>query len=415
MTRPLFLILPILLATLPLLIGLTDLSLYRPGDLRPGMRVTLLPVFQISVILLAVLTGLSARSRLIRLNRWQMLALIGFAAVAVAGAALNAPLPLRALIGLFNLLLHALVAICLLHLFTITKQTLRPWMLVAFCLTFLIHLPLLAIVYAQFFGDPGFNWKSGPMGFWHVRVWGMMLAGAAGAWIGLLLMSRDRSLTLRLATLCLGVLIWALLFWSGTRGGVVSVVAAVALGAILFKPMRRTVPEAALVLVLGLGLSLMVPPPSSSYGIANSVAETTAATTTDGVSAGRLTMWRTTFDYAMHHPLIGNGYDQMIALDMGRFAGFAQPHNSVMDMLLSFGVLGTVCLAALLLSLWWTVTSRQMKAPDPVGLGAITGLNALIVFSLFDGTLYHQDPLMAVSLFIALALGHGLSGQSDPA
>ncbi len=409
--------LPWVLAPSPLLAGLYQLVLASGGADTQFMRLDMLFPFEAAVLVTALVMGLTRASLKGALTRLELAALIVFAAVAVLTTLTVAPSRSTAAMAVLQRAGIAMMAVGLVFLIAEAGESLRRGMLMAVAGTILLHLPLVAYLYLTLDARPELNWRGGPMGFWHVRVWGMALAAALGTTAGLWLMATG-ALGRWLAWSVMALL-WMLLFWSGTRGGVVAVLAAWGFAMAILP--RRVVPTLLPMLtamVLGGAASVLLVTPDSAYGILNSLTEAGAAVNAEGadaMTAGRMTLWADALRLIAERPVFGWGFDQYRFISTGRFEGWEQVHNAPLEMVLGFGIVGGGALMLLLGSLWLRGLARVRRSADAVAIGALTGLNALLVFSLVDGPLYHLDPLVYAGVLAALVMARpgGPAGRAS--
>lgn len=381
---------------------------------RSGMPVDILPVIYLVALLAALRAGISQDGFLRLPSLADRLALGGFLLLTLGGLALVAVDPVHGAIELGLRALMILTAVFLAYLIAKSGprfETALTWGVFAHVV---LHLPILALFYLLFIGDPQINWKGGPIGFWHVRIWGMFLAAAIAVGVGLVL--RTPGLPQRLALWAVIAVLIGLLFWSGSRAPVLGLAISGALSLLLFP--RRVAPillPFAASTALGIALSFLPEIPNAAYGILNSLDETVNSETLDGTSGSRLTMWRDALVLVEQRPLFGHGFDQYRFVNFGRFEWALQPHNEAINFLVQSGLIGTALIAFLAIRFWLRAYLAIRRSASSARIGAFTALNTLIVISFFDGSLYHPEPLTLAALLAALALHPGPDMDSTPA
>jgi len=268
----------------------------------------------------------------------------------------------------------------------------------------LLHIPVVVLLLLVFLDEPRLNWLGGPVGFWHVRVWGVVIAAGVAAAVGLHA-ARWRPGWRSDAVLFAGVLVLGtLLAWSGSRSAMLGLgLAYLVMVGVVRGPMLRGVVPAIAGLGLGVVISLTLPLPDNNYGLVSSITESQDADLNRS-SGGRLTLWTGTLDHVLDKPLIGHGFDQFRYVYKGEPEGTIQPHNAVLQLFFDFGLIGGSAAILLLLSLWWravgdcTTPGREWKLP------AVMVLNTMAVTALFDGSLYHAEPLALIALSLGILL-----------
>jgi O-antigen ligase len=97
------------------------------------------------------------------------------------------------------------------------------------------------------------------------------------------------------------------------------------------------------------------------------------------------------------HPLFGYGEGQMHWV--APFSTMAQPHNSILQVALAWGLVGLVCVAILTIAFAWRAipaVRHEGGAMVPVFLA----MTAIAILSLYDASLYYALPQ---SIFMASA------------
>ena len=390
-------------AALPALGAVLWLMLGDDDPERNRSPVEFVPIFEALIILVALGAGLNSRALLRGLTQAEKAALTLFAAVFATGLATAAPDPLHGLERAGFTLLHVMTALSLAHLIALHAPARRLFAL-ALVAQPLVHLPLLVLLYLLHADDPQMNWLGGPVGYWHVRIWGTSLAVALAAALGLYAAARPQAAGHVLWAGVIAVLA-ALMGFSGFRAGLVALpVAAVAMLLVAPRAVLRRLPGFALAVAIGLAASLLIPPPIEDYGIFNSLAEGAAA---PGAEAdGRMALWARTLDLIQQRPMLGHGYDQFRFIHQTAGLEYVQPHSVVLNLAVDFGVIGGLALAFVLISLYLRGALALHAAPVP-GPGRLAGfavLSVLVVMAQVDGALYHPEPLLAAAIAFALLL-----------
>ncbi len=402
-------------ALLPVIGGIIWLAAGADSKLRTsGMPIDMLPVISL-IALIAALRAQLSRHNFLRLpSIWDRSALILFLAITAYGLAFVAVDPMHGVAELGERALTVLTAALLSFLIYRAGQKFESGLNWAVFLHVVLHLPILAVFYVYFIDDPRLNWKGGPIGFWHVRIWGMFLAVGIVMGVGLIL--RSETATRKIVLWALVAVLIGLLFWSGSRASALGMIGSLVFATVLFpKRMLPVWPPLALAAAVGIALSFVPEIPNSTYGILNSLAETVESENLDGTSGGRLTMWRDALTLVEQRPLLGHGFDQYRFVNFGRFEWALQPHNEVINMLVQSGVIGLFLIAFLMFRFWLKGYLRIRRSMSVARMGAFMGLNTLLIISLFDGSLYHPEPLMLAAILSAILLQPGADMDSPDA
>ncbi|MEM8789735.1 MAG: O-antigen ligase family protein [Pseudomonadota bacterium] len=403
-------------AALPALGGLLWLALGDDDPLRNRAPLDLLPIWELAVILVALRTGFSRRALAGILSPFERLALILFAAVALWGITMVAVDPAGAAERAGLRLLHVATGLALAHLlWRAGRGTAVSLALIA---QPLVYLPVLALLYALYAGDPTMNWLGGPVGYWHVRIWGMSLAVALAAAAGLYAAAAP-DLRGHLVWVAILVLLAAQLCFSGFRGGAAAVPVALALMT-LVRPRRMLarLPAIAGALAAGAALSLAVPAPIEDYGLLHGLIGATPAwdqpSTVAG--AGRMEIWSETLRLIGERPFLGYGHDQFGQHFRLGGLDYVQPHSAPLNVLFDFGLVGGAALTAVMVSLWAYGVAAVRTDDGTARLGAFGALQAVLAMALVDGALYHPEPLAMCALALTGLLAGTRRGglQADP-
>lgn len=358
------------------------------------------PYLELYVIFLAVRAGLTPGFVTGGLGPFGKAALAVAAASVVVSTAL-APDPLLALERLAVRLPHVLAGISVAWLLCRADRSEARRLTLALAAQPWLHLPALGLLLALHLDDPEMNWLGGPVGYLHLRLWGTALAVSCAAAFGLAMAAGRRDARLHLLLFAALLVMGTLLFWSGSRGSALGLLAALVF-ACAAAPGRALplIPAALAALAAGAALSTALPLPMYAWGLSGALAETTAASA-DAVSGSRLTIWRETLGLVLDRPILGHGHDQFALVVPQEPLVAIHPHNAVLQMLFDFGLPGGGAIVLLLLLLWLRAVRLTRSAGGDWRWGALMALNTLAVIALMDGVLYHTD----TSLSVAVAFG----------
>jgi O-antigen ligase len=394
-----------LIALGPALSGLRALSL---PDLVAANAVWVnlpLMVTLPAIWLTALAAGLRASGLIAGLSRTDLSALGLLLLIAGGTGALAAPVPAFSFMFLAMTLAVGLTGLALRALLDMEPALAWP-LLLSLVLAVLLHLPLVLwfMAHQADYGLPELI-RAIP-GFKNVRRWGFLLAGAVA--LGLALAGPGRA---RWPLAGLVALLACALGWSGTRGGILALGAALALSGLLAPAaFRRFALPGVLALVLGLGASLLLPSPGRDFGLIPAVERSLDAAPLPPGQA-RAELWRSTLARIAERPVFGHGYAQNIWVTRNPVV-HTQVHNVVLEILLAFGLIGGLPAFWLGLKLGLSACLRLRAMPGPLTLAGFLGLATMAAFGLVDGTLFYPEPLFLAAASAALLFSRA-SGPPD--
>lgn len=135
--------------------------------------------------------------------------------------------------------------------------------------------------------------------------------------------------------------------------------------------------------------------------------ESVASTTS---STGRTKIWLDALRASLNHPFLGYGPDGYLS-SRCCLSGSVQPHNSIVQLQIEFGLMGLIGALALFFSYLWgpLVASVKERVLGSVNIRQSCLLATLIGicgFSLIDGLFYHVVPLLlSATLFVLFQAG----------
>jgi len=238
------------------------------------------------------------------------------------------------------------------------------------------------------------NWVNGIPAFNNIRWFGYYIAATIGLCAAGWMYGRRMHFVLAAAAL-------AIALWTGSRGTFAAICGGYVLTAAIFPFMRRGWHRFVLLIFLGVALAVIrdFGWPLEGQGPGRLIG--------DSGSSGRLEIWGQTLHAISAHPWMGYGEAQFSRLINGNFA---QPHNSVLQSLLAWGVVGAVLIAILVAWLANRIRINMSEAEAPFLFAAAN----LMVFSLIDGSLFHVMSTALFALFIGVlsAASHGAVAPS---
>lgn len=249
-----------------------------------------------------------------------------------------------------------------------------------------------------------FDWKYGFMAFSHIRHAGYYLAAMATLSMGAMAVSER-----------LGGWLWAwatasiafgIALWTGSRGAALAVAGALVVSVVLVPAVRSVRAWGGSLASMAIAIAVVSQAPAAPnylLGLARAV----RASGAEDVTTGRLTIWKNVISAIRERPIFGYGEGQMHTV--APFSVMAQPHDSVLQVTLAWGLVGLACILTLTIAYGrraLPAVRHEAGALVPLFMAII----ALAILSLYDGSLYYALPQ---SIFIACAavIASGWSGS----
>lgn len=358
-------------------------------------------VFEIATIIFAFSQGGSIwRSISVANAPVRLLSGIWFASMTLAAALSEAPN--LAVLSLVSWTVHALFLLTIIFLarrwlidgrWQVLVATYIPVGSAAFSLLLLLFVMMVGL-------DTDFDWVSWLPGFPNIRHSGYFLMPAMALSAGMIAVGGRKARRIHPALLAINL---GFTCWIGSRGPLVIFVVTLLLAILLFADMRRSRALGSIVLATTAGclLSQMVPSPQHPAFNAIMRIEGEQAHSVDQMSSGRTVIWRDTLSRITERPFVGHGGNQFRLQVPAARNTYNHPHNSVLQFLYEWGVIGTGAMLALLGLLGWRFLIAEKGLPVlwlPHSLAALS----MVMFSFIDGVFYYNLPII---LFLTLGLG----------
>lgn len=241
------------------------------------------------------------------------------------------------------------------------------------------------------------------IGFTNFRTFGALLGLSIMAGVGpadeLLFRQKDLGKGLLLTSLI--VVCWIVLLWTGTRGALLSVFAAILVAATLQWRVWRILAVSGLTAIVGGFVLQVLDLPSIGGTITrefNNVADI------NQFSSNRIDLWFNDWiPAAMDRPIFGHGYAQTNFLPNIEHH-FQHTHNIVVEIFLSTGLLGVVLLCGSLLLVLWRVLKSIRKSTNSNKIAPQAAILYLFAYSMLDGPWYFEEVLIPAILICGLSL-----------
>lgn len=251
------------------------------------------------------------------------------------------------------------------------------------------------------------DWSSALPGFISVRHFGSWTGAVTAGFMTMLLYSDDKQ-RLSWRHFCFFVAA-AMTIWSGTRAAVL----ALAITAAIIVLSQRKLPHfravSVVAMLTGVAMTaawLLLPYNDPEFRLFN----ISDVASPDDLAAGRLALWAATFDRWLDSPWLGWGSGSTF---WEVYVGWThtQPHNAVLQFLISWGVVGTAGALWLLGRATLAAHQAAMRRPELQPLLAI--LYTLLLMSLVEGMLHYPRFIMLIMLLLAIILSDDAGDQKQ--
>jgi O-antigen ligase len=374
-----------------------DMSLYRMAILSLSVAPTLL---QLVIIIIGIENGISLFQEWRRLPRLTRIVLPVLWAFCTIPLFIGVEDPIRIPIALTAFVVHMLFALTIFELiarFSIEqRRILARWIaigVVAYCVVWGASL--------LYYVPVGDEWKTHVPGVTNVRWVGFFAVSAFFMALASLPENPDSNASAfgKLLPFFLACVASLLAFWTGSRGAIFATLGGISLLILMATHYRMLIFKFALsTLIVGAVASAILPlAPHPAYGIFrfSPVSEPGR-----DLSSGRISMWIEVAGKVFERPVFGWGLDQFQLIDFKGFPDYRQPHNVILQALISIGFLGCALLAAAILPV---VRMAKLKFDSLNRVAAFGLVLATLIYSLHDAALYYNYPLMMLAVAAALA------------
>lgn len=244
------------------------------------------------------------------------------------------------------------------------------------------------------------NWSSALPGFISVRHFGSWTGAIAALFTALLLNRRDDA---RLSRYDLFFFLsMAMTIWSGTRAAIL----AIGISCVVMLLSKRQMPSLRLFgrlsMLTGAAALLafaLIPYGNPSFFLFEYL-DSGVVGDTEQISGGRLSLWIGTYDKWLEAPWFGWGSGSTFWEVYVENWTHTQPHNFVLQFLISWGIVGAV--GAIWLVVRTTVAAHCRVIANPQMWPLLAGLYSLLVMALLEGMLHYPRFIMLIMVLYAL-------------
>lgn len=206
----------------------------------------------------------------------------------------------------------------------------------------------------------------------------------------------------------------ALLLWLGSRGPVFGILVAFVVCFVCFSEMRsfRFLSKAALAAISGALISILAPlPRHDAFGALQRFWNTSSDP--GEFSSGRISFWIEAWQLIVQRPLVGYGPFQFQIVSTNAAGIFKHPHNSILQFLFDWGVIGGLSFLALM-GLAVYAAFFIAKSPSYVRLISVMGFTTISAYSLIDGLFFYAYPIAISIVFLVIPIATGFPWKEKP-
>lgn len=385
-----------------ILIGLTPIFMVLlPWDFgnevtpyRWFMRWKSLPVVIVEMlfVLWSMTRGFSPLTQITALDRETKAGILVLTGVAAWTTTFVANEPSMGLIAIFRFFAHFMFALAMayqLTTWTIEQRNLI-WPavglgVIGFCLLWGANI--------YFYRPTGIDWAIFVPTLTIIRSAGYYALALFCAGIALFLSnldSRGGRLSRALGIL-FGIIGINLAFWTGTRAAAVAILTLVALSSLIFSNRSVLVKYYLITIVIGIAIAAALPVVHPYYGVERVIGASIQSTSIDEVSSGRLQIWKDMTVKILDRPLMGWGIDQFGYSFPPGTPSISQPHQGVMQLIFSSGLIGVTAALFILISF---IRKIPRKIEFPYQYASAAFVFAAFVYASIDGFFYFAYPTM---------------------
>jgi len=358
---------------------------------------------ELALIVIAVSRGLTLQAMWRQVSRDVRVAVVVLLATMAVSSVLMASQTADAVLQSLIQLVHLYFALAVFYL--ARMEPVRDWSQLLVALVAGVFVIALYSAFRLGFPPPlsrvpggAIEWDFALPGFISVRYLGTWL-GAIGAALAIKLLYLERHVR---PTVSHGVFVFVLgfMFWTGTRAAVLGVLAAIVFSAITLRrlPSFRSLLTGGGLALLALALAIVFEfghPVFRLYNLGE-------GSSLDAATSGRTVLWHATLARWWESPLTGWGTGG-IFFDVKTGWTHTQPHNSVIQFLVDWGIFGA--LAAVWLIARAVVGAARVAIPDRQSWPILAMVYSLLAMSMVDGALYYPRFIIMIVIGLALLIG----------
>ncbi|MEP7348752.1 MAG: O-antigen ligase family protein [Sphingorhabdus sp.] len=316
-------------------------------------------------------------------------------------------IPATSLMISLSTVVHILFALSVYHLAgnakkTSVEQFASVLALGLFALAVLTAFRFLTVALLSPVPGNEIEWSSAMPGFISVRHFGSWTGAITAIFAAILLNNRDDAALSRIDLFFF--LSMAMTIWSGTRAAVLAIAISCAIMVVskwqmpslrMFGRLSMTTGAAAF-------LALALIPYGNTAFLLFEYWDTNPIANADQISSGRLSLWGGTYEKWLEAPWFGWGSGSTFWEVFELNWTHTQPHNFILQFLISWGLVGAV--GAIWLLARTTAAAHRRVMANTHTWPLLVGLYSLLVMALLEGMLHYPRFIMLIMALLALIL-----------
>jgi exopolysaccharide production protein ExoQ len=254
-------------------------------------------------------------------------------------------------------------------------------------------------------------WQYAVPGFISLRLFGAFCGALFCFLLGVCILADERK-KLNFWHIAWMILAAAMVIWSGTRAAVLGAIVATAMAMVFFRvrPSLKAVAAFCIAIAIATAIALALVPKGDILFLLYTSGD---VATGDAATGGRLEYWTSVWNAYLHYPIFGAGpYATGFLLDGGDVV-HVQPHNIVLQFLITWGAIATFFALVIMAIATWKV--HRIAARHRIILPFLMMLDCLLLMSLLDGMTHFAQPLMLIMISYAAIFGYSHAAErGDP-
>lgn len=355
---------------------------------------------EIGVILYSLRHGLDLRALWSGLPRFARYCGVFFVSVFWIGGAFQSEMPLFATAQNIIYLIHALFGFAIYHAVSRTEASGMQRLVIAVAAGLLIFCGMTAFA---FLNHPRLDtmpnneivWQFIIPGFISVRLFGAFCGAIFCLLLAQLLLDEEAKPTRPWPYVWLTICT-TMTVWSGTRNAILGIVVAMVV-MVAFYRLRPNNLKPVMFLIISTGIAFWLAGRFIPYhDPAFMLIASEDSASTESISGGRASYWSAVWSAYQSVPLFGAGPFASFWIVPEGAQIHVQPHNIILQFLISWGAPATVGALALLTFATWKAHVVGLNHRNILPFLAM--LDCLLIMSLFDGMFHFAQPLMLIMI-----------------
>lgn len=204
-------------------------------------------------------------------------------------------------------------------------------------------------------------------------------------------------------------LLWSVFLFSGTRGGLLCILLAFVLVAVVCQThWRSVVPVFIAPMLIGSAAAVYLPFvvqfKGTFLGLLRIFFRFTNAQSADGFSSGRLSIWRAGIQSTNDSPWIGHGLGNYDLTQIYLEKSTSTAHNIVIEYIHALGYIGGFCLIVWIFVKWGKAARSIHQSTNSVFVGAFAGLTFLLLYSNLNGLSARYLPILILAILFPIVI-----------